>query len=141
MYGHRDAGFFGYSHFTGGYAGGQAEYVRVPKGNVNLLKIPDGVSDEKALYLSDVLPTAYHNVVDTGVKEGDVVGIWVSRHVGSLKVRVAKWHCSLGSWSDWSTGREVCETEGGKENHRDRQVRLQVEVCARRNWSGVSQFH
>ncbi|KAI0652251.1 GroES-like protein [Trametes meyenii] len=55
MYGHRDAGFFGYAHFTGGFAGGQAEFVRVPKGNVNLLPVPDNVPDEKALYLSDVL--------------------------------------------------------------------------------------
>lgn len=77
MYGQRDAGFFGYSHFTGGFPGGQAEFVRVPKGDVNLLPIPDGVSDEKAIYLSDILPTSYHAVVDTGVEEGDVVGIWV----------------------------------------------------------------
>lgn len=77
MYGQRDAGFFGYAHFTGGFPGGQAEYVRVPFGNVNLLPIPDNVRDEQALYLSDVLPTSYHAVVDTGVKEGDVVGIWV----------------------------------------------------------------
>lgn len=78
MYGQRDAGFFGYSHFTGGFPGGQAEYVRVPKGQVNLLPIPDKVTDEQAIYLSDILPTSYHSVVDTGVKEGDVVGIWVS---------------------------------------------------------------
>lgn len=78
MYGTRDAGFFGYSHFTGGFPGGQAEYVRVPLGEVNLLAIPNDVSDEEALYLSDVLPTSYHCVVDTGVQEGDTVGIWVS---------------------------------------------------------------
>lgn len=83
MYGHRDAGFFGYSHFTGGFAGGQAEYVRVPKGNVNLLPIPDGISDEKALYLSDVLSTSYHCVMDTGVQEGDTVGIWVSERTSA----------------------------------------------------------
>lgn len=77
MYGTRDAGFFGYSHFTGGFPGGQAEYVRVPLGEVNLLPVPSGVPDEDALYLSDVLPTSYHCVVDTGVKEGDAVGIWV----------------------------------------------------------------
>ncbi len=77
MYGHRDAGFFGYSHFTGGFAGGQAEYVRVPKGNVNLLPIPDDIPDEKAIYLSDVLSTSYHCVMDTGVEKGDVVGVWV----------------------------------------------------------------
>ena len=78
MYGHRDAGFFGYSHFTGGFPGGQAEFVRVPFGEVNLLPIPDTVSDEQALYLSDVLPTSFHTVYDTGVREGDTVAIWVS---------------------------------------------------------------
>ncbi len=88
LYGHRDSGIFGYSHLTGGFAGGQAEYVRVPKGDVNLLPIPDEVSDEKALYLSDVLCTAYHNVVDTGVKEGDVVGIW---GLGPIGLCAAKW--------------------------------------------------
>jgi threonine dehydrogenase-like Zn-dependent dehydrogenase len=88
MYGHRDAGFFGYSHFTGGFPGGQAEYVRVPKGNVNLLPIPDDVPDEKALYLSDILPTSYHAVVDTGVQEGDVVGVW---GLGPIGLCVARW--------------------------------------------------
>lgn len=67
---------FGYSHFTGGFAGGQAEYVRVPYGDVNLLKIPSSVPDEKALYLSDVLATSWNCVVDTGVEKGDVVAIW-----------------------------------------------------------------
>ncbi|KAI5452146.1 hypothetical protein NCC49_001084 [Naganishia albida] len=89
MYGQRDAGFFGYSHFTGGFPGGQAEWVRVPFGDVNCLKIPDDVSDEKALYLSDVLPTSYHCVVDTGVKEGDVVGVWGLGPIGQCAVRWA----------------------------------------------------
>lgn len=77
MYGQRDAGIFGHSHLTGGFPGGQAEFVRVPLGSINLLPIPDNVTDEQALWLSDVLPTSYHAVVDTGVKDGDVVGIWV----------------------------------------------------------------
>lgn len=77
LYGHRDAGIFGYSHLTGGFAGGQAEYVRVPFGEANLLSIPKDVEDEKAIYLSDILPTSLHAVSYTGVKEGDVVGIWV----------------------------------------------------------------
>ncbi|KIJ23349.1 hypothetical protein M422DRAFT_276091 [Sphaerobolus stellatus SS14] len=84
------AGFFGYSHFTGGFPGGQAEYVRVPFGNVNLLPIPDNVTDEQALYLSDVLPTSYHCVVDTGVKEGDVVGVWGLGPIGQCVVKWAK---------------------------------------------------
>ncbi|KAF8155536.1 GroES-like protein [Crassisporium funariophilum] len=91
MYGQSDAGFFGYSHFTGGFAGGQAEYVRVPLGNVNLLPIPDDVPDEKAIYLSDILPTSYHAVVDTGVEKGDVVGIW---GLGPIGMCVARW-CQL----------------------------------------------
>ncbi|KAJ7082581.1 GroES-like protein [Mycena epipterygia] len=89
MYGHRDAGFFGYSHLTGGFPGGQAEYVRVPKGNVNLLPIPDGIPDEKALFLSDILPTSYHAVVDVGVKPGDVVGIWGLGPIGQCVAQFA----------------------------------------------------
>lgn len=84
MYGGRTAGMLGYSHFTGGFAGGQAEYVRVAYGNVNLLPIPDGVPDEKALYLSDVLSTSWNCVVDTGVKEGDVVAIWGAGPIGQM---------------------------------------------------------
>ncbi|KAF8321243.1 GroES-like protein [Clavulina sp. PMI_390] len=89
MYGTRDAGFFGYSHFTGGFPGGQAEYVRVPYGNVNLLPIPDKLADEQVIYLSDVIPTSYHCVVDTGVKEGDTVAVWGLGPIGQCVVRWA----------------------------------------------------
>ncbi|RAK80417.1 zinc-dependent alcohol dehydrogenase [Aspergillus fijiensis CBS 313.89] len=84
MYGKRTAGMFGYSHFTGGFAGGQAEYVRVPYGDQNLLALPDDVPDEKGLYLSDVLATSYHCVVDTGVDKGDVVAIWGAGPIGQM---------------------------------------------------------
>ena len=84
MYGGRTAGMFGYAHFTGGFAGGQAEFVRVPYGDVNLLKLPDDVPDEKGLYLSDVLATSWNCVVDTGVKEGDVVAIWGAGPIGQM---------------------------------------------------------
>ncbi|KAI6887791.1 GroES-like protein [Hortaea werneckii] len=84
MYGGRTAGMFGYSHFTGGFAGGQAEYTRVPFGDINLLKLPDDVPDEKGLYLSDVLSTSWNCVVDTGVKEGDVVAIWGAGPIGQM---------------------------------------------------------
>ncbi|KAI4184281.1 MAG: hypothetical protein L6R41_004852 [Letrouitia leprolyta] len=84
MYGGRTAGMFGYSHFTGGFAGGQAEYARVPYGDVNLLKLPDDVPDERGLYLSDVLATSWNCVVDTGVKEGDVVAIWGAGPIGQM---------------------------------------------------------
>lgn len=84
MYGGHTAGMFGYSHFTGGFAGGQAEYVRVPFGDVNLLALPDDVSDEKGLYLSDVLSTSWNCVVDTGVNKGDVVAIWGAGPIGQM---------------------------------------------------------
>ncbi|EON69835.1 alcohol dehydrogenase [Coniosporium apollinis CBS 100218] len=89
MYGGRTAGMFGYSHFTGGFAGGQAEYVRVPFGNVNLLKLPDDVPDEKGLYLSDVVATSWNAVVDTVVYEGDVVAIWGAGPVGQMAAEFA----------------------------------------------------
>ncbi|KAI0471175.1 GroES-like protein [Xylaria cf. heliscus] len=84
MYGGQTAGIFGYSHFTGGFAGGQAEYVRVPLGDVNLLEIPDGVPDEKALYLSDVLATSYNAVHDTAVYPGDQVAIFGAGPIGQM---------------------------------------------------------
>jgi threonine dehydrogenase-like Zn-dependent dehydrogenase len=84
MYGSQTAGMFGYSHFTGGFAGGQAEYVRVPYGDVNLLKLPDNVPDEKGLYLSDVICTSWNCVVDTGVEKGDVVAIWGAGPIGQM---------------------------------------------------------
>lgn len=77
-------GLFGYSHFTGGFAGGQAEYVRVPYGDTNLLRLPDNVPDEKGLYLSDVLATSWHCVVDTGVNKNDVVAIWGAGPIGQM---------------------------------------------------------
>jgi threonine dehydrogenase-like Zn-dependent dehydrogenase len=77
-------GMLGYSHFTGGFAGGQAEYVRVAFGDVNLLPLPDDVPDEKGLYLSDVLCTSWHCVVDTGVRDGDVVAIWGAGPIGLM---------------------------------------------------------
>lgn len=84
MYGTQTAAMFGYSHFTGGFAGGQAEYVRVPIGDVNLLAIPDDVPDEKALYLSDVLCTSYNCVKDTAVYPNDQVAIFGAGPIGQV---------------------------------------------------------
>ncbi|CZS88593.1 S-(hydroxymethyl)glutathione dehydrogenase [Rhynchosporium agropyri] len=84
MYGGRTAGMFGYSHFTGGFAGGQAEYTRVPFGDVNLLKLPDSVPDEKGLYLSDVLCTSWNCVVDTRIDKDDTVAIWGAGPIGQM---------------------------------------------------------
>ncbi|ERS95639.1 hypothetical protein HMPREF1624_07713 [Sporothrix schenckii ATCC 58251] len=84
LYGSQTAGIFGYSHLTGGFAGGQAEYVRVPFGDVNLLHIPDDVPDEKALYLSDVLATSYNAVKDTAVYPNDQVAIFGAGPIGQM---------------------------------------------------------
>ncbi|MCJ1485334.1 hypothetical protein MMC06_005508 [Schaereria dolodes] len=89
MYGGRTAGMFGYSHFTGGFAGGQAEYVRVPYGDVNLLKLPDDVPDEQGLFLSDVISTSWNCVVDTGVSEGDVVAVWGAGPIGQMAAEMS----------------------------------------------------
>lgn len=89
MYGGRTAGMFGYSHFTGGFAGGQCEYTRVPFGDVNLLKLPDDVPDEKGLYLSDVVCTSWNAVVDTGVKKDDVVAVWGAGPIGQMAIDFA----------------------------------------------------
>ncbi|KAK1757022.1 GroES-like protein [Echria macrotheca] len=90
MYGSQLSGIFGYSHFVGGYAGGQAEFVRAPLAENNLLKLPASVPDEKGLYLSDVLPTSYHAVTYTGVKEGDTVAIWGLGPIGFMSCYWAK---------------------------------------------------
>jgi threonine dehydrogenase-like Zn-dependent dehydrogenase len=108
MYGGRTAGMLGYSHFTGGYAGGQAEYVRVAYGDVNLLKLPDDVPDEKGLYLSDVLSTSWNAVVDTGVKEGDVVAIWGAGPIGQM----------AAAMSFMQGARRVIIIDGGKASWR-----------------------
>jgi len=88
LYGKGFAGMFGYTHFAGGFAGGQAEWVRCPYGDTNLLKIPDSVPDEKALYLSDIIPTSYHAVQCAEVKEGKSVAIWGA---GPIGLYAAKW--------------------------------------------------
>lgn len=92
LYGNRTSGFFGYSHLTGGFAGGQAEYVRVPHADMNLLGLPDDVPDEKGLYLSDVLATSWHCVVDTGVNKDDVVAVWGAGPIGQMVVDFAFYH-------------------------------------------------
>ncbi|KAJ3340831.1 hypothetical protein HDU93_006123 [Gonapodya sp. JEL0774] len=93
MYGQNTGGIFGYSHFVGGFGGCQAEYVRVPFANYNLLKVPDSVPDEKALYISDIVSTSYHAVYDTGCKEGETIGVWVSYHggLGPIGLEVCQW--------------------------------------------------
>jgi len=87
MFGHRTAALYGYTHLFGGVPGGQAEYVRVPLADYNCLLLPDSIPDEKALYLSDVVPTSYHGAELADVKLGNSVGIWGLGPVGLLTAR------------------------------------------------------
>jgi threonine dehydrogenase-like Zn-dependent dehydrogenase len=89
MLGHTAAGIFGYSHLTGGYAGGQAEYARVPFADVGPLKVPDGMTDEQALFLSDILPTGYMGAEMCGIKPGDTVAVWGCGPVGQFAIASA----------------------------------------------------
>src|SRR5215217_5914488 len=89
LLGHPAAGIFGYSHLTGGFAGGQAEYARVPFADVGPLKVPDGMTDEQALFLSDILPTGYMGAEMCGIKPGDTVAVWGCGPVGQFAIASA----------------------------------------------------
>src|SRR5688572_4086220 len=86
MWGHAGAGVFGYSHLTGGYAGGQAEFVRVPFADVGPLKVPAGLTDEQVLFLSDILPTGYMGAEMCDIKPGDIVAVWGAGPVGPFAI-------------------------------------------------------
>ncbi|OZJ06749.1 hypothetical protein BZG36_00426 [Bifiguratus adelaidae] len=88
LYGHRIAGVLGYSHFVGGYTGCQAEYTRIPFANTNVIKVPDDLPDERALYLSDIVPTSYHACWEANVQQGEDVAIWGAGPVG---LNCAQW--------------------------------------------------
>jgi threonine dehydrogenase-like Zn-dependent dehydrogenase len=89
LWGHASAGMFGYSHLTGGFAGGQAEYVRVPFADVGPIKIESDLPDEKVLFLSDIFPTAYMGAEMCDIKPGDVVAVWGAGPVGLLAITSA----------------------------------------------------
>ncbi|MBD0268865.1 MAG: alcohol dehydrogenase catalytic domain-containing protein, partial [Cyanobacteria bacterium Co-bin8] len=76
LWGHSPAGLFGYSHLLGGYAGGQAEYARVPFADVGPLKVPDGLSDEKVLFLTDIFPTGYMGAENCDIEPGDTIAVF-----------------------------------------------------------------
>jgi threonine dehydrogenase-like Zn-dependent dehydrogenase len=90
LWGHSPAGIFGYSHMTGGYAGGQAEYARVPFADVGPIKIPDGMPDEQVLFLSDILPTGYMAAEACDIKPGSVVAVWGCGPVGQFAIQSAR---------------------------------------------------
>jgi threonine dehydrogenase-like Zn-dependent dehydrogenase len=90
FYGYTPAGLFGYSHMMGGYAGGQAEYARVPFADVGPLKVPEGLPDEKVLFLTDVLPTGYMAAENCNIQPGDTVAVWGCGPVGLFAVVSAR---------------------------------------------------
>lgn len=90
MFGHTTAGLFGYSHITGGYAGGQAEYVRVPFADTTVIKVPkNGYTDEQLLFLGDILPTGWQAAVHCDIEEGDVVAVWGCGPVAQFCIKSA----------------------------------------------------
>ena len=90
LYGHAMSGLFGYSHLTGGYPGGQAEYVRVPFSDIGPIVIPEGLDDEQVLFLSDILPTGWMAAVNAEIEEGDTVAVWGCGPVGLFAVQSAR---------------------------------------------------
>jgi len=89
MYGHSPSALFGYSHLFGGYAGGQAEYARVPFADVGCLKIPDGLTDDQVLFLTDIFPTGYMAAENCNIQRGDVVAVWGCGPVGLFAIKSA----------------------------------------------------
>jgi threonine dehydrogenase-like Zn-dependent dehydrogenase len=89
MFGHSTAGILGYSHLTGGYAGGQAEFLRVPLADVNLQKMPKDLPDDQLVFLSDIYPTGYMAVEQCNIQPDDTVAVWGCGPVGQFTIRSA----------------------------------------------------
>ena len=89
VFGHTTAGLFGYTHLTGGYPGGQAEYLRVPFADTTVQKVPEGIPDEKLLFLSDIFPTGWQAAVQADIQPTDTVAIWGCGPVGQMTIRSA----------------------------------------------------
>jgi threonine dehydrogenase-like Zn-dependent dehydrogenase len=89
LWGHSPAGLFGYSHLLGGYRGGQAEYLRVPYADVGPIKVPDGLTDDQVLFLSDIFPTGYMAAEFCDIKPGQTIAVWGCGPVGQFAIRSA----------------------------------------------------
>ena len=89
MWGHSPAGIFGYSHMVGGYAGGQAEFVRVPFADVGPIQIPSHLTDEQVLFLSDIFPTGYMAAENCNIRPGDTIAVWGCGPVGQFAIQSA----------------------------------------------------
>lgn len=95
LMGQSPSGLFGYSHMLGGFAGGQAEYLRVPYADVGHVKIPDGIPDEQVLFLSDIFPTGYMAAENAEIEPGDTVAVWGCGPVGQFAIQSA-WMLGAG---------------------------------------------
>jgi len=89
VFGHTTAGLFGYTHLTGGYPGGQAEYVRVPYADATQIKVPDGIPDEQVLFLGDIFPTGWQAAAQADIESTDTVAVWGCGPVGQMTIRSA----------------------------------------------------
>jgi threonine dehydrogenase-like Zn-dependent dehydrogenase len=89
LYGQSPSGLFGYSHMLGGYAGGQAEYARVPYADVGPFKIPEGLEDEQVVFLTDIFPTGYMAADNCNIQTGDTIAIWGAGPVGQFAIKSA----------------------------------------------------
>jgi threonine dehydrogenase-like Zn-dependent dehydrogenase len=112
LFGHPLAGIFGYSHLTGGFAGGQAEYARVPFADVGPLRIESDLSDEQVLFLTDILPTAYMGADMCDIKPSDVVAVWGAGPVGQLALDSAR---VLGAAQVIAIDRELYRLDMGRQ--------------------------
>jgi threonine dehydrogenase-like Zn-dependent dehydrogenase len=89
LYGYAGSGLFGYSHMMGGYAGGQAQYVRVPFADVGPMKVPDSLTDEQVLFLTDIFPTGYMAAENCSIQPGDTIAVWGCGPVGQMAIASA----------------------------------------------------
>lgn len=89
LYGHAMCGIFGYSHMTGGYSGGQAEYARIPFSDFGPIVVPDGMTDDEVLFLSDILPTGWMGAENAEIEDGDIVAVWGCGPVGLFAIQSA----------------------------------------------------
>lgn len=125
LYGFPGSGLFGYSHMMGGYAGGQAEYVRVPFADVGPMKVPDELPDDKLLFLSDSFPAGWMAAENCDIRPGDTVAVWGCGPVGQFAIRSA---FMLGAERviaiDHREGRLVLAREGGAETLDFERVRV-----------------
>lgn len=130
MWGHSPCGIFGYSHMTGGYAGGQAEYARVPFADVGPIKIEDGLTDEQVLFLSDIFPTGYMAAEQCNIQPGDTVAVWGCGPVGQFTIKSA-WLLGAGrviAIDEIPERLQMAREEGGAETINRAEVDSVLEV-------------